>query len=130
MSVNVVIADDSPALRHAIRRCLQAAGFKVCGEAENGRDAVQLVQQLQPDVVVLDFQMPVMTGIEAATQIPSGSPKTAMILLTLYSSEQLVRDARRVGIKRVLSKEEGIEHLLNAVGELVTGSSAAAARDT
>ena len=130
MSVNVVIADDSPVLRHAIRRCLQAAGLTVCGEAENGRDAVQSVRQLQPDVVVLDFQMPGMTGIEAATQIPSGSPNTAMILFTLYSSDQLVRDARRVGVKRVLSKEEGIEHLLNAVGELVTGSSAAAAKDT
>ena len=71
----------------------------MCGEAENGKEAIERVEELHPDVVILDLQMPIMNGLEAARRISRFAPNTAMVMFTMYESEQLWRDAQAVGIK-------------------------------
>ncbi len=76
MSGTVLIVDDSPVIRHALRSCIeQTTAWQVCGEAENGKIAVEKVKTLHPDVVILDLQMPVMDGLEAAGQIYQLAPR-------------------------------------------------------
>jgi two-component system, NarL family, nitrate/nitrite response regulator NarL len=120
MPATIVIADDSPVMRYAIRRCLEATGeFAVCAEAANGKEAIEAVAQFQPDVLILDLQMPVMTGLEAAPTIRAVAPNTAILLFTLYNCEQLTNEARRLGIKGVISKDAArVEQLVEALRQV------------
>jgi len=89
------------------------AALYVCGEAENGKVAVEKVKELKPDMVILDLQMPVMNGLEAARQISKLAPDTVMLMVTLYSHDQLLKDAHAAGIQEVFSKTDGgSNHLL------------------
>jgi DNA-binding NarL/FixJ family response regulator len=87
----------------------------VCGEAENGQIAVERVSQLTPDLVILDLQMPVMGGIEAARQITLASPHTIIVMFTMHDSAQVEKDARAAGIAHVLSKVDGGAERLLAI---------------
>jgi DNA-binding NarL/FixJ family response regulator len=82
----------------------QHEGWDVCGEAADGQETVMKAHQLAPDVVVLDFAMPVMNGIEAAWQIRKERPKTTIVLCSMYLDSQLATVARGAGITSVLSK--------------------------
>ncbi len=82
MPFNVLVADDSPSMRRVVRSHLeQNSDWYVCGEAENGYTAVELVRQLKPDGVVLDFSMPGMNGLDAAQQIAEISPNTRIVFV-------------------------------------------------
>ena len=113
LSYSVLIVDDSALIRHSLRSCLeQDPEWQVCGEAEDGKIAVEKVKELHPDIVILDLQMPEMDGLAAARQITVVAPKTAMVMFTLHSDGQLLKAARAAGIKDVVSKSEGIaDHL-------------------
>jgi len=117
MARSVLIVDDNNLVRRWLRSWLEQHGeWAVCGEAEDGRMAVERVQQLHPDIVVLDLQMPVLNGLEAARVISQVSPKTVMVMFTVHRSEQLVKEARASGITDVVSKCEMLgEHLLLAL---------------
>src|SRR5713101_7260058 len=117
LSHTILIVDDSPLIRHSLRYCIeQNSDWQVCGEAENGKVAVEKVKELKPDVVILDLQMPVMNGLEAARQITHFAPDTALLMFTLHTGEQLLKDARAAGIKDVISKSEDVaEHLLGSL---------------
>ena len=78
----------------------------MCGEAENGKVAVEKVIGLHPDIVILDLAMPVMNGFEAARQIRGTAPATAMLMFTMHNSRQFLKDAQAAGIKDVLSKSD------------------------
>jgi len=94
----------------------QHSEWDVCGEAENGKLAVERVQELQPNIVILDLQMPVMNGLEAAREIKRLAPNTALIIFTAHASYQLVREARTHGVSDVVSKCDLLgEHLLAAL---------------
>jgi DNA-binding NarL/FixJ family response regulator len=117
---SILIVDDSPFIRRSVRRYIEAnTAFDVCGEAENGKIAVEKVSELNPDIVILDLQMPVMDGMEAARQITRMSPKTAILMFTLHESEQLLNNARAVGVKDVLSKSDSVADRLLASLECV-----------
>ncbi len=120
MSHTILIADDSALIRHSLRHCIeQNSEWEVCGEAENGEVAVEKVKELHPDMVILDWQMPVMNGLEAARQIAVIAPDTRMVMLTLDNCEQLWKDAKQVGISSVLSKSDGVaEHLIASLKSL------------
>ena len=120
MSYTILIVDDNPFVRLALRdRLERTTGWQVCGQAENGKVAVEKVKTLHPDVVILDLQMPVMNGLEAAREIRAVSPATEMIMFTMHSSEQLRKDARDAGIRDLVSKSLGTgEHLLAVLGNL------------
>jgi DNA-binding NarL/FixJ family response regulator len=114
LSYSILIVDDSELIRHLLRSCIEEnTEWQVCGEAENGQLAVEKVTELHPDVVILDFQMPVMNGIEAARQITHIAPNTAMVMFTMHDCEELRQDARAAGIRDVLSKSDHLgDHLL------------------
>jgi len=101
----LLLVDDVPAIRKGLRCLIQKeTDWDVCGEAENGKVALELVAQLRPDVVLLDLSMPVMNGFEAARKIRDIAPQAQILLFTLHSSPQLAEEARKIGVKGVLSK--------------------------
>jgi DNA-binding NarL/FixJ family response regulator len=114
MSYSILIVDDSAVIRRFLRSWIdESSELQVCGEAENGKIAVEKVKELRPDVVILDFQMPVMNGLEAARQIKALYPKTALVMFTMHRSDELVRDAYDAGIQEVVSKSDAVtDHLL------------------
>jgi DNA-binding NarL/FixJ family response regulator len=110
----ILVADDSGIVRRGIKHLLdQHAGWEVCGEAVDGQEAVEKARQLSPDVVVLDFSMPIMNGIEAAREIQKSRPSTRFVLCSMYLDSQLAAVARKIGITAVLSKSN--------VGRVVSG---------
>ena len=117
MSHTVLIVDDNAVVRRLVRACIERdRNWHICGEADNGKVAVEKVKELHPDIVILDLQMPVMNGLEAARQITHFAPDTALLMFTLHTGEQLLKDARAAGIKDVISKSEDVaEHLLGSL---------------
>ena len=101
----ILIVDDNSLIRSNLRSWIEgSADFKVCGEAENGKVAVEKVEAMHPDIVILDLQMPIMNGLEAAREISHVAPNTAMVMFTLHPSGELLRAARAVGVRDVVSK--------------------------
>jgi|SRR5882724_5885593 len=115
MPCSILIVDDYAPIRHLLRLCIeQNTDWQVCGEAENGRVAVEKVKQMHPDMVILDFQMPVMNGLEAARRISKLALDTAMVMFTTHLNEQLLNDAGAAGIKDVVSKSDSLVNRLLA----------------
>jgi DNA-binding NarL/FixJ family response regulator len=112
-----LIVDDNPLVRQLLRTCIAHDSYwEICGEAQNGMEAVKKVRELKPDVVILDLQMPVMNGLEAARQIKVLAPKTAMVMFTINCYPQLIAEARAAGISHVISKTDLLaESLLPAL---------------
>ena len=120
MSLRILIADDSGTVRHSLHALLeQNPNWTVCAEAVDGTDAVDKAQQFRPDVMVLDFFMPGMTGVEAAGVLHNILPSVPILLVTLYLTAQLIAQAKSVGIKGAVSKSDirqivfGVEALAN-----------------
>jgi DNA-binding NarL/FixJ family response regulator len=123
MACSVLIVDDNPIVRRSMRNLLQRSlDCKISGEAENGMVAVQRVEELRPDVVLLDLQMPVMDGLQAAKEIKRLSPNTKILLFTMHYSEQVKESALSIGVDDVLPKSSGsiqiIASLKNACGRM------------
>jgi len=114
----ILIADDSEFLRTHLRESIQRPGWVVCGEAANGRQAVLMANELKPDVIVLDFAMPMLNGIEAAREILKAMPSVPIVLYTLHKNSQLELDAHSIGISRVISKGEDFNLLITSLREL------------
>jgi DNA-binding NarL/FixJ family response regulator len=125
LSYSILIVDDSALIRQSLRSCLeQDPEWRVCGEAEDGKVAVEKVKELHPDIVILDLQMPEMDGLAAARQITVVAPKTAMVMFTMHSDGHLLKAARAAGIKDVVSKSEGIaDHLFASLRNACNDSS-------
>ncbi len=105
MAVKILLVDDSAIIRRALRFSIESqTDWEISGEAENGKEAVAMVQHLTPDVIILDLSMPVMNGLDAARQIRALAPRAYILLFTLQGYPQLAEDAQRVGVDRVLSK--------------------------
>jgi DNA-binding NarL/FixJ family response regulator len=117
----ILIADDREAMRLALKTLfVLRPNWEICGEAEDGREAVAMATDLQPDVIVLDFKMPVANGLQAAHEICRNLPTTPIVMYTLYKSAQLESVARSAGVRRVIAKEDGLQGLLGAIeAELV-----------
>ncbi|HUE44440.1 MAG TPA: response regulator transcription factor [Candidatus Sulfotelmatobacter sp.] len=109
---SVLIVDDHEAIRRTLRVRIEAlAEFSVCGEAVNGVDAVEKAQLLNPNLVILDFAMPEMNGLEAATALRFMLPSTKLYLLTAHSNRELELAARDAGIDAVYSKYDDLSAL-------------------
>jgi DNA-binding NarL/FixJ family response regulator len=120
MKHTVLIVDDNTLIRSSLRSWIEgSADFQVCGEAENGLVAVQKVEEMHPDIVILDLQMPVMDGLEAARKISNIAPATAMVMFTMHPSRELLKVAQAVGVRDVVSKTDQLsDHLLLALRQI------------
>lgn len=106
-SVAVLIVDDQRPFRHAARAVVGATpGFEVIEEAESGEEAIELVDRLKPELVLMDINMPGVGGIEAARHIVGEHPEVVVMLLSTYSVDELPMDARTCGAAAYVNKEE------------------------
>ena len=118
----LLIADDSAASRRALRNLIEEQGWEVCGEAEDGLSAVEKTATMKPDLVILDFSMPKLNGVQAGQAIHTANPSIPLLLFTLESVERPLGElARRVGFRGALAKGEGIFALSQAIEELLQG---------
>jgi DNA-binding NarL/FixJ family response regulator len=117
--VRILLADDHELIRRGLRELLEAhPGYEVCGEAFDGRDAVEKVKQLRPDIVSLDVSMPVLNGLEATRQILKIAPNTEILVLTVHESEQIVRDVLDAGARGYLLKSDAGRDFVAAIESL------------
>lgn len=116
MSVTVLLADDHTVVRDGLRYLLESQlDIKVIGDADNGRQAVRLVEQLRPDVVVMDIAMPELNGIEATQKIRSECPETQVVILSMHSTDEHVIRALQAGARGYLLKESAGVEVVKAV---------------
>jgi DNA-binding NarL/FixJ family response regulator len=124
----ILIADDHSLVRKVLKTTLENhSDWQVCGQATNGLEAVQKAAELHPDLIILDFAMPVMDGLGAARQILSASPSVPILIFTNYYFPSLVLEADSVGVRQVIDKGLAGNELLFAVETLLTGNGQKAA---
>lgn len=117
--LRILVADDHEIVRRGTLSLLEGASdLEVCGEAVNGRDAVEQVRQLKPDIVILDIGMPSLNGLEAARQILKELPQTKVLILTVHESEQVVREVLNAGARGFVLKSDAARDLVAAVDAL------------
>ncbi|MFQ5857358.1 MAG: response regulator [Anaerolineae bacterium] len=122
MSITVFLADDHAVVRDGLRFLLEAQpDISVIGDAANGRDAVRLVAQLCPDVVIMDIAMPELNGIEAARKIGEVCPSTQVIILSMHSTTEHIFRALQAGARGYLLKESAGIEVVNAVRAVHAG---------
>jgi DNA-binding NarL/FixJ family response regulator len=121
-SIRVVLVDDHALVRQGFRRILEDdPEFTVVGEASNGTDAIALVKKTDPDVVVMDMAMPEMSGLHATMEIIKQRPGTKVLILSMYSDEQYVRNALDAGAKGYILKSAIENDLTRAVKAVAAG---------
>ncbi len=114
----VLIVDDIPYVRKTLKQILSARGFKVVGEAENGEMAIELYQDLQPDVVTMDLVMPVMNGVDATKRILNINPDARVVILSAMMQENLVADAIMAGAKDYIIKPFQTDEVMKVMNQV------------
>jgi len=120
VSISILIADDNTLIRNGL--CNLFGGeedFDVCGQASNGREAVEKAQELQPDVIVLDLAMPVMNGLDAARVIKRIMPRVPVVMFSAYSDTFTENEARSAGISALVSKLDSASMLVEKCRSLI-----------
>ena len=118
----IVLADDHPIVRQGMRGLLESEpGFVVVGEAGDGREAVELVERLQPDIAILDLMMPELNGLEVARRALPLSSRIRVVILSMYSDEPHVLEALRAGAMAYVLKGTSTETLIFALREAMAG---------
>jgi DNA-binding NarL/FixJ family response regulator len=119
MPVRILVADDHDVTRHGIRELLGTRdGWEICGEARDGREAVAKTEQLKPDIVILDVNMPELNGIEAARRIRKAFSNTEVLIISFDYSDQLIREIVGSGARGFVVKADSERDLLSAVEAL------------
>lgn len=117
--LRILIADDHDVARRGIRALLEShSGWQVCGEAKDGREAVELAAAQRPDLILLDIGMPNLNGLEAARQILATAPNALILILTMHDTDQIVREVLRAGARGFLLKSDAGRDLIAAVDAL------------
>jgi DNA-binding NarL/FixJ family response regulator len=121
--IKVILADDHHLIRQGIRSLLEdIPGIEIVAEAENGEEAVKLVQRLQPDVLVTDINMPRLNGIQAAEKIRELKLATRVVILSIHATESLVRQSLRSGVKGYVLKSSVKDELFLAIQAAYRGA--------
>ena len=122
--IRVLIADDQAIVRKGIQALLATEpNIEVAGEAENGKDAIRQVEKLQPDVILMDLQMPEMDGIEAIGHITASRPNARILVLTSFATDDKVFPAIKAGALGYLLKDSSPEELIQAIQQVHRGES-------
>ena len=128
MPYRILIADDHSLVRKVLKTTLENhSDWQVCGQATNGLEAVQKAAELHPDLIILDFAMPVMDGLGAARRILSASPSVPILIFTNYYFPSLLVEADSVGVRQVIDKGVAGNELLFAVETVLNGKGQRAA---
>lgn len=118
--IRILIVDDQPLVLQGLRmRIALEPDLQVVGEAENGRRAISLAQEQNPDVVVMDVEMPVMDGIAATAALHGLLPDTAVIMLSIHDNQQLRNRAKTAGATAYVEKSDGVSALLREIRRCV-----------
>jgi DNA-binding NarL/FixJ family response regulator len=105
--VRILLVDDNPSVRRYLRAILeQQNSWRVCGEARSGAEALKKVLEVSPDLVLLDYQMPDLNGVDIAKQIAQLCPKVCILMVTLHLSRQLLEQARTAGVRGACAKQD------------------------
>ena len=121
--INVLLVDDHTVVRQGLRALLSSEeDIEVIGEAENGRQAVQMASQSPPDIVVMDVAMPLLNGLEATRQILKSIPSAKVLVLSSYSDDDCVQQMTEAGISGYLSKQTAADDLVKAIREIQKGN--------
>ncbi len=123
MATRILIADDHEIVLEGIRTLLGRArrDWEVCGEARNGKEAVEMCHALKPDVVVLDVTMPGMSGLEAAAEIAKTRSSCKVLIFTMHESERLGVEVRNAGAQGFVLKSQAARDLVRAIDALIAG---------
>ncbi len=114
--MRILIVDDHEAVRAGVRAILASRNdMEVCGEAWNGQEAIEKALELRPDLIILDINMPILGGITAAKEIRVRLPQVLILLFSMHQSNQLVREAKLLGVQGYVNKSQAGATLLNAV---------------
>jgi DNA-binding NarL/FixJ family response regulator len=120
--LRIIIADDHGFIRQGVRAVIESQrSWELCGEADNGRAAVELARKLKPEIAVLDITMPELNGLDVTRQIKIDSPKTKVLILTMHDSEALADEVLLAGARGYLLKSDAAELLPKAIETLVAG---------
>jgi DNA-binding NarL/FixJ family response regulator len=121
VAIRVLLADDHVIVRQGIRALLEREGFEVVGEASTGHEAIEMVQRLHPEIAVFDISMPLLNGIDASREVLRVSPRTKILLLTMYAEESYVLEALRAGVSGYVLKTKAAGELVQAMHEVCKG---------
>jgi DNA-binding NarL/FixJ family response regulator len=118
--LRILLADDQFFIRKAVRTVLEGySRFEVCGEATDGATAIEEALRLKPDVVVLNVSMPILSGFEAAREIKSRRPESAIVILSSHADKHFVEEGKRVGARAYVEKTKIGEALIKAIEDAV-----------
>jgi DNA-binding NarL/FixJ family response regulator len=122
MPINILIADDHEVVRQGLRTILKAKPeWQICAEAENGKEAVEYVAGLKPDLVILDVTMPTMSGLEAAEEIAKLGLNTRVLIFTMHDSGSLAKAVRKAGARGIVLKSRAARDLIRAIEAILGG---------
>ena len=120
-NLRILIADDHDLVRRGLKALVEThPGWEICGEADSGRDAVAKVEELRPDIAVLDISMPELNGVEATRRIRKISPHTEVLILSVHQSDQLIREILDAGAKGYIVKSDSDRDLVIALEALAS----------
>ena len=122
VSCRLLLADDHTLLRQGVKALIETYGVTVVGEAGDGREAVRLAEDTQPDVAVIDVMMPLLNGLDVVREIRRVSPGTKSLLLTMHTDDAFVLEAMKVGVKGYLLKSQPVTEVVHAIRDVSKGS--------
>lgn len=120
-NITVVLADDHPLLLQSLVDTMNSFGFKIVGKATNGLEALNLIVALKPTLALLDFQMPIMTGLEVVQKVNEIKSATKIVLLTSFKEKALVKKALEFKIAGYILKDEHIDEILKGINKILKG---------
>lgn len=120
--IKVLIADDHPIFRRGLSATIEKEkNISIVGEAENGKVAIELVESLNPDVVILDIDMPIKDGIETARDLKAKNLTTKVVFLTMHKDTSILRSLRSLGVKGYVLKDSALSEIVRCISTVVAG---------
>jgi DNA-binding NarL/FixJ family response regulator len=121
--VRIFLADDHPVLLEGLKYIIKSnPDYEIIGESGDGKEALDKIEKLKPDIALLDISMPTMTGIEVARQIRKYSSKTRIIIFSRYDNEEYINQVMKYGVKAYILKDDVSEDILKAIREVLKGN--------
>jgi two-component system response regulator NreC len=123
VATRVLLADDHTLVRQGLGALLAREGFEVVAECGDGRDALAAAREARPDVAILDFSMPLLNGVDAAREMKSAAPATAVVLVTVHAESPYVLAALEAGVRGYVLKKQSADELVSAIRAVLRGES-------